>query len=441
MTPKETDPEFDNLRFGLKNAESRMDDVETKQKNAADRFEEMYKLLLERVSAKDNTLNLLKDQSEWTLRQNDTLLKQIGLRWNVLTGFTAFVALAFTIVFSYQIWKVEQVGETQKQLERSAANADQINRLLSENSKDYSSILSTLAQADTLVTESNREFLRAEYLVAANRAGEAIEALYPVLQQTGVPPKEIESRKLLYSPTSCNLTAVQSAATAAIPPPSISALSPKALQAAVRDALFTAYDQRARANFFLARRDDVGNDGLMLLALNDLRWEGYHWLGLSAEDARLIPVATQCFHHSVEKNSLANKDYVNLAELSFIDSHFLEAVSYSEQYLRPLNRADSDQYRFKTSLDVVAQFYFSAAALLGNDAAATQLMPPHLFLENVRKLGPEFSLEGTFSTKDLDKFLKSNEYTRKVSNNLQIVVQRLVHCLESRSCSDSTTAQ
>jgi hypothetical protein len=422
------DSRIDEMQLALKGVEGRVEIGLARQKAIEDRAEELYAALNERLSAKDGIVELLREQAEWTLKQNDTLLKQIGLRWNLLTGFTGLVALSFSIVFAYQIWRVEQVMATKSALEQSAAAATESAKVLTENTRKYSDILGILAQADTLMTDSNREFLRSEYVVAAKRAGAAVEALRVALQDTGEPLDDLDKRRSLYSSESCSLAGYSSAASiqaATIPD---SGLSPKALRRAIRDALFTALDLHARASFFSAR-DNVRNDGLSLLALDELQWHGYHWLGLAAEDNHVYSEATKCFRHSIDKNQVGNKDYVNLAELSFIGSNFGDAVSYADQYLHPLN------HRFKTSLDVIAQFYFSAAGFLTHATEPSQRMPPSSFVEGVKKLGPDFTLEGTFSTKDLDEYLKSEPFG-KLPDEQKSGIKKLTDCLESRRCGD-----
>jgi hypothetical protein len=357
MTTQRSEVLINEMELALKRVEARLENSEAKQNTTAERLDDLYKALLERLSAKDDTLTQLREQSEWTLKQNDTLLKQIGLRWNLLTGLTAFVALLFSIVFAYQIWRVEQVMETRKALDSSAAAANESTKLLAQNSKAYSDILGILAHADTLMTDSNREFLRTEYTVAGKRASDAIEVLKSALQSSGDSFADLKKKTLLYVSTTCSLNA-SVPAVSEMTRDSDSPLSPKALRTAVRNALFTAYDLHARASFFSTPRGDLRGDGTILLVLNDSEWEGYHWIGLDAEQAGFSNEAKECFRHSVDKNPVGNKDYLNLAELSFINSDFPAAVKYSDQYLHPLN------HRFKSSLDVVAQFYFSAAGFL-----------------------------------------------------------------------------
>ena len=429
MSARSSDDRITEIELSLKTVETRLENSETKQNTTAQRLDELYKALLERLDAKNDTLIRFREQGEWTLKQNDTLLKQIGLRWNLLTGLTGFVALAFSIVFAYQIWRVEQVMETRKALESSAAAADESIKLLAQNTKAYSYILGILAHADTLMTDSNREFLRAEYAVAANRGSDAAEALKSALQSTGDSIADLKKRTLLYVSTTCSLNESASAVSESMTRDSDSALSPKALRAAVRDALFTAYDLHARAAFFSTPRGDLRGDGAMLLALDGSQWEGYHWIGLDAEDAGFMTEATECFRRSVDKNPVGNKDYLNLAELSFIHSNFPEALKYSDQYLHPLN------HRFKSSLDVVAQFYFSAAGFLSSDAEAHDKMPPEAFQKKVDEL-PDFTLEGTFAPGDLNKYLSSQEFAGKVTAGQKVEVQKLAGCLILRKCKD-----
>jgi tetratricopeptide (TPR) repeat protein len=427
MTTQRSEVLINEMELALKRVEARLENSEAKQNTTAQRLDELYRALLERLGAKDDTLTRLKEQSEWSLKQNDTLLKQIGLRWNLLTGITSFLGLAFALVFVYQTWRVEQIMEAKKSLEASAATANESTKLLAQNSKAYSDILGILAHADTLMTESNREFLRAEYTVAAKRASDATEALTSALQITGDNFAEIKRLTLRYVSTTCSLNESASAVSEKVTRDPDSALSPKALRTATREALFSAYDLHARAAFFSTPRGDLRGDGAMLLALNESQWEGYHWIGLAAEEAGFFAEASECFGRSVDKNPVGNKDYLNLAELSFIHSDFPAAVKYSDRYLHPIN------HRFKSSLDVIAQFYFSAAGFLAHDVEAQQLMPPERFREKVGGL-PDFSLEGTFAPGDLNNYLSNPVFSAKVSDDERKQVQKLVDCLTKRIC-------
>src|SRR5215831_11631760 len=89
---------------------------EATQRTTAQPLDELFKALSERLSAKDDSISQLKEQREWILQQNDTLLKHIGMRWNLLTGLTTLVGIAFTITLGYQIFRVEQVMEMRRAL-------------------------------------------------------------------------------------------------------------------------------------------------------------------------------------------------------------------------------------------------------------------------------------------------------------------------------------
>ena len=415
------------MDLALKRAEARLDNAEAKQNTTAQRLEELYNSLRERLNAKDDTLVRIRDQSEWTLKQNDTLLKQIGLRWNLITGFTAFIGLAFSLVFVYQVWRVDDIMRTQRNLDQAADKVNDRTAQLTKNTKAYSDILAILAHADSLMTDSNREFLRAEYTVATRRASDATETLKSALQIAGDSFADLEKRTLLYSSTSCGLNAAAPATVEPKAQDSASALNPEALRSTVRDTLYTAYDLHARAAFFATPRGDLRADGIMLLALNDAQWEGYHWTGLAAEDAGFGNEAAECFRRSVDKNQIGNRDYVNLAELSFIHSDFPSALKYSDQYLHPLN------HRFKSSLDVVAQFYFGAAGYLANDPEAEEKLAPETFRKMVEGL-PDFTLEGTFASGDLVKYLSSKDFSDKVPAEKRGQVQKMADCLIKRTC-------
>lgn len=402
--------------------ETRLENNEIMQRATAQRLDEIHKSMIDRLGAKDDTINRLKEQGDWVLKQNDTLLKQIGLRWNLLTGLTTLVGLAFTITLGYQIWRVEQVMDTKRALEQGTA-------LLAQNTNAYSKILSTLAHADTLMTEGNREFQRAEYKQATNLATRAIGLLTSALQTTGFEVLELQ-KQAAYDSATCSANASFSSVSQRPSPESdYAALNPKVLKKAVVDALFTAYDLHARATFFSTNRDELRPNGMILLALDDSRWEGYHWIGLAAEaeGEGSFAEATACFRRSVERNKIGNKDYINLAELSFIRFNYSDATTFSEQYLRPLG------HRFKSPVDVVAQFYYSAAGLLSDNVNARSRMPPETFHKKVAKLR-EFTLEGTFSPSDLINFLKSSEFEQRTPSEKIGQVRQLAACLIDRTC-------
>jgi hypothetical protein len=413
----------------VRRLEDRIAAGEVTQKTTAQRFDELFKALSERLTAKDDTISQLKEQSEWILKQNDTLLKQIGMRWNLLTGLMTLVGIAFTITLGYQIFRVEQVMEMRRALEDGT-------KILSENTKTYTQILSALARSDSMLTDSNREFQRAEYSSALVQAVNSIDFLKSAFHETGLDVNEIQ-RRSSYDGVNCTVTqdtAVMLESKRAEPNGGTSAeakyaLSPEALRPAIQDALFSAYELHARATFFSVGRSGLREDGKMLLALDPGRWEGYHWIGLAAESegSGSYREAAACFRKSVDKNKVGNRDYVNLAELSFIDANYSEAVRYGDQYLHPLG------YRFKSAVDVIAQFYFSTAGFLAGDKNALNRMPPSLFKSKVDELA-DFSLEGTFSPGDLHDFLHGNEFKTKVGHDEQNTVLQSFDCLVKRQC-------
>src|SRR4051794_27332275 len=98
MTSARIESQVHEMEAALKKIEGRLENNEAKQSTTAQRLEELYKALVERLDAKDDMTGRAREQSEWILKQNDTLLKQIGLRWNLLTGLTGFLTLAFSLV-------------------------------------------------------------------------------------------------------------------------------------------------------------------------------------------------------------------------------------------------------------------------------------------------------------------------------------------------------
>jgi hypothetical protein len=86
-------------------------------------------------------------------------------------------------------------------------------------------------------------------------------------------------------------------------------------------------------------------------------------------------------------------------------------------------------------LDVVAQFYFSAAGFLDGDSEVHDKMPPEKFIKTVDGL-PDFTLEGTFAPGDLNNYLASKEFAKKVTPDQQKQIQKLADCLILRKCKD-----
>jgi hypothetical protein len=306
-------------------------------------------------------------------------------------------------------------------------------KLLARNTKAYSEILSKLADADTLMAESNREFQRAEYNLATNLATSATAILTSALSGTGIDITELQKR-ILYDGATCTMTTNTAAVSKKIEPDSDYALSPAVLYPSIREALVNAYDLHARATFFSTPKGDTHDDGIMILTLDPIRWEGYHWVGLAAEGEGRgsFSEARACLERSVDRNKVGNKDYINLAELSFINSEYPDATKHADRYLRSIKD------RFKSPIDVVAYFYFSTAGLLANDISARNKMPPEAFRKKLDGL-PDFTLEGTFNPGDLQNFLSSEEFTAsvKLTSDQKKQAQLSANCLtDRRKCKD-----
>ena len=207
------------------------------------------------------------------------------------------------------------------------------------------------------------------------------------------------------------------------------ALSPEILQPTVRDGLFTAYDIHARAAFF--SRESVRSDGLTLLALDSNRWEGYHWMGLAAEQegSGSFPEAEACFRRSVDMNKVGNKDYINLAELSFFLYDYNNSIKYTDEYLHPLS------YPFQSALDMVAQFYNSTAGDLAQNPPLKAKYSPKTFREQ-SDLHKNVVLQGTFSDSPLEEFIKSKAFLDKLSDGQKAEVKASFNCLKLRQCDD-----
>jgi hypothetical protein len=439
MSTRKNDAEISDLATSIKLIESRVQAVEKLEQTNADRIDALYKTFDVRLTVKDDTIGQIKEQSEWILKQNDTLLKQVGFRWNLLTGLTTFVALAFTITLGYQIWRVEQVMDTKRALEEDT-------KILAKNTNAYSDVLAKLAHADNLLTASNREFQREEYKVSTTLAEAAIDSLESGLQSTNFDLSHflnsasfdgtacVASRPTNNSPKVSTILVIEGQAVSFPdqPPktkvPGISdALSPEVLQSTLLDALFIAYDIHARAAFFF--QDNVRADGLTLLALDSNRWQGYHWMGLAAEKegAGSFPDAEACFRKSVDKNKIGNKDYINLAEISFLQSHYADTIKYTDEYLHP------SKYPFVSPLDVVAHFYNSTAGLIAKSPSVKAYTSPKEFRQKFDLL-KNVTLQGTFTFSDVEPFLNSPQFLNGLSDAQKAEIEASFNCLKHRQC-------
>src|SRR5262249_26529424 len=62
-----------------------------------------------RLKAKDDTVDFVNKMAASIKDQSEALQKQTASRWNIVTGMTGFVALAFAINFVYEIYRVKEV--------------------------------------------------------------------------------------------------------------------------------------------------------------------------------------------------------------------------------------------------------------------------------------------------------------------------------------------
>ncbi len=431
---------IDNLEASNKatiaSLEGRLNNYEGAQKAAATRLDDVYKSFMDRLSANDATVKLIKDMSDSIQKQSEAIQHQLGLRFNFITGMTGFIALAFAASFTYNIFQVGQVNQAKSFLEDGT-------EVLTADAIKYSDVLSGLAKADAFSTQGDREFLRGNYFDALNMAEDAIRDLEPLLDKTGESKGQL-MRETHYQPSTCERVLTVTAHPNAPLPDRVlkskevedrfGGLGPQSLRPAVEQALFAAYDLHARATFFAKEKEKeiVRQDGEFLLALDGLssKWQGYHWIGLAAEGGPDIKEATACFEHSVSAKPVANKDYINLAELLFIAGHYDAAVSQGEKYLQP------DYNRFGSPVDVVAQFYVIASNVLSRKPQRDPL-PPSQFIKKLGEL-PNLSLEGTFLSSDLQKALdesgpegqpfKQQEAAKKA------MVDKMAACLIKRQC-------
>jgi hypothetical protein len=373
----------------------------------------------------------MKDTSEAIHKQNDAILKQMGLRFNFITGMTGFIALAFAMNFTYQIYQVKDVTEARLFLKEGS-------ELLAENATNYSEVLSRITRADTLITQGHREFQRASYFEAKELAASAIADLESALETTGLLVAELRSRGR-YERSTCKVTnalagpiAVRKGKQA---PPRSEGIEktfgrghPEILRPSVIESLFAAYDLRARANFFSKAKGKIRDDGLFLMTLDGSRWEGYHWVGLSAEDDNDYPQAVACFTNSVNQKGIGNKDHINLAELLFIQGDYARSRNHAEAFVKPL------EYSFVAATEVVAHFYLTLSNFLVSDSRGAPILSPAQFKIKLRD-NPTVRLEGTFLAGDLDDYLKGPKFNL-LDEEQKKAVQQLAHCLTARQCNE-----
>ena len=74
-------------------------------KSTASRLEDVYKSFTDRLSAKDDTVQLVKDIGNSVMKQSAEVQRQLGLRFNFVTGMVGFIALAFAASFTYNVFK------------------------------------------------------------------------------------------------------------------------------------------------------------------------------------------------------------------------------------------------------------------------------------------------------------------------------------------------
>src|SRR5689334_12862994 len=152
-----------------------------------------------RLASKDDTVEFVKQMAASIKDQSETLQKQTASRWNIVTGMTGFVALAFAINFVYEIYRVKEVMDAKQFLQEGA-------RTLAEQARVHSGVLGRLAEADAVLARAYREFARGAYSDARDISAEAIVNLDETLKQTGVSINEIAKGRV-FDPAACTFGA------------------------------------------------------------------------------------------------------------------------------------------------------------------------------------------------------------------------------------------
>lgn len=429
----------DDLQANVAKIEKEITDIvnsisklSTKQEIIELQFAAKQEILNDRIVDKENSIKHLSDLGKAIKDQNDALQKQITGRWSIVTGMLSFVSIMFALNFTYGIFQVKDVTDAKTYLERGSKE-------LAHEAAIYSDVLSKLAHADTLIAEGNRELQRNSYVDALQLAKDAKTILTLALEKTGFSIEKINSH-YHYDKDMCKLVTHSLTSLLEFDQPKEDSvtksvnknddilqigLTPEALQKAVRDALFAAYDMEARATFFMKSKSTLRDEGRNLLILNSSRWEGYHWIGLAAEDEGMYKEAEKCFTLSVNQKAKGNRDYINLAELYFIDEKFSEAKIYAENYVKTFD------YKPVSSLDVVAAVYYSLSEYLSPDIDTNPKLPPDKLRSYLGEM--DYKLEGTFSSHDLDKYINGNKF-KKLTPAKQIEVKKTVNCMKTRKC-------
>jgi tetratricopeptide (TPR) repeat protein len=347
---------------------------------------------------------------------------------------TGFIALAFAASFSYNLFQVKEVNDAKSFLTDGTD-------VLTFDVVKYSEVLSGLAEGDAITTQGEREFLRNNFSDAATLANDAIKLLEPLLKETGIAEPGL-LRNATFERSTCTNVMIASAMS---PQPftdgphkskeveeKFSGLSPQTLRPALLEALFAAYDLHARGVFFgnAKYRDPIRHDGEVLLVINPTKWQGYHWVGLAAEDNAEFEQAKACFQNSVKNKPTVNKDHINLAELLFLDGRYEKATSEVLKYFPP------DYRGFGSGTDVVAQFYLIASNYL-SETPQPGILSPSNFMSNMAQL-QNLRLEGSFLSTELDKALDetkpSGQNFAKKDRLKKAVVLKMAVCLKTRKC-------
>ena len=377
-------------------------------------------------------VDTIKSMSASFERQNDTLQKQIGFRFNFVTSMMGVITLVLAATFVYNKYQNDKVDEARSFLEKGT-------KILSEHATKFADMLSTIAQASGLIADGNREYNNYSFLDAYYLAGRAVDLLEDTFAQTGLTIKDLRSRG--YDSKHCKTSRfrpVPGAKNVPVPTSDVEkafgGIGPQSLQPALIASLIKAYDLRNRARLFLLARsgqsesvkfgsmNNIKDDGQFLIALDARGWEGYHWVGLAAAQQPNYEEAVACYKQSVDRKPLANKDRLNLTELMFVHGDFPGAREQADAYLKALD------YSFLSPIEIVAHFYLSISNFL-SQAPREKIRSPKEYRGEVSKLS-ELKLEGVFSSTELKKYIGEKEFSTHVPDEgKRKEVSNTVECL------------
>jgi hypothetical protein len=356
--------------------------------------------------------------------------------WNLVTIFLLLITVLFVLAFTFELLKAEHVESIEASLAQERATNSALREQFQKNALEYTSLYNTMARADAIMAEANREYSRNDWQSASNFATRAIDGLRNAQRGPGPGQNENFASPSSFNPNTCTLDS-PSGTEAPPKPADLHPLDPSGLQPAIREYLRQSYETRFRSNYYARQRDwkqRIREDAESLARL-DLN-SGYHWFGL-VEAAELdTKHAITCFEKSIHQSSnLFKRDYVNLAELEFMEGKccYARVITLTETFLE--GSATSD-LPFENPIEAVAAFYWSIGKQLqASSTAAAGQNYLQTFQMRIAKSPSDLTTVGSFNDAELENYLKT---TTDLNSQQAVEIEKAKECMVSRKCSDQT---